>query len=169
MKTKIALAATAALFITGTMATVSVADDRGGKKGGRDLTLDTVLGGAEALFDRVDADGNGVLSQAELDAMPMRGKRGGTDLSGAKDSDGQRMAKAKGKDKGKQARPAMIRIFLGDNGLVEGMTWDAVQAQIGAAFGTYDADGSGTLTRDEFKPIMEAAKAARKAQMSQNS
>ena len=164
MKTKIALIATAALLVSSSVATVSFADDKGSKKGGRDITLERVLDGAEAMFSHVDADNNGVISQAELDALPLHGgKRGAGDEDRASKRDGMGK-KAKGK-----GGPAMIRIFLGEDGLVEGMTWDAVQAQIGTTFGTYDADSSGTLTRDEFKPIMEAARAARKARMSENS
>ena len=160
MKTKLLLIATATLLITGTAATVSLAD---AQKGDRGLTAERALGAAEKIFTHLDADSDGILSTAELEAAPKRGMRGEK-----ADGDEASMGKEKGKGKGKGKRKGkhdhrMVRIFLGEEGLTAGVTLDDMQAKISSAFAELDADASGTLTRDEIRPAMKAMHEARKS------
>lgn len=163
MKTKLLLIATATLLITGTAATVSLAD---AQKGDRGLTAERALGAAEKIFTHLDADSDGILSAAELEAAPKRGMRG---MRGEKaNGDEASMGKEKGKGKGKGKRKGkhdhrMVRIFLGEEGLTAGVTLDDMQAKISSAFAELDADASGTLTRDEIRPAMKAMHEARKS------
>ena len=172
MNTKLILAATATLLLSGTAATVSIAQqaeaEKGAGKGDRGMTVERALGGAERMFNLIDADNDGILSQAEIDAMPARGKRGNK-ANSAEAADGDQMAQADqgdrkgkrdGKDKGKK-NGKLVKLFLGEQGFTAGMDWDAVQTQIAAAFNELDADGNGKLSRDEVRPAMEALKAAR--------
>ena len=176
MNTKLILAATATLLLSGTAATVSIAQqaeaEKGAGKGDRGMTVERALGGAERMFNLIDADNDGILSQAEIDAMPARGKRGDK-ANSAEAADGDQMAQAdqgdrkgkrdgKGKGKGKGKKNGkLVKLFLGEQGFTAGMDWDAVQTQIAAAFNELDADGNGKLSRDEVRPAMEALKAAR--------
>ena len=176
MNTKLILAATATLLLSGTAATVSIAQqaeaEKGAGKGDRGMTVERALGGAERMFNLIDADNDGILSQAEIDAMPARGKRGNK-ANSAEAADGDQMAQAdqgdrkgkrdgKGKGKGKGKKNGkLVKLFLGEQGFTAGMDWDAVQTQIAAAFNELDADGNGKLSRDEVRPAMEALKAAR--------
>lgn len=159
MKTKLLLIATATLLITGTAATVSLAD---AQKGDRGLTAERALGAAEKIFTHLDADSDGILSAAELEAAPKRGMRGmrGEKANGDEASMGKE--KGKGKRKGKHDH-RMVRIFLGEEGLTAGVTLDDMQAKISSAFAELDADASGTLTRDEIRPAMKAMHEARKS------
>lgn len=156
MKTKLLLIATATLLITGTAATVSLAD---AQKGDRGLTAERALGAAEKIFTHLDADSDGILSSAELEAAPKRGMRG-EKADGDEASMGKE--KGKGKRKGKHDH-RMVRIFLGEEGLTAGVTLDDMQAKISSAFAELDADASGSLTRDEIRPAMKAMHEARKS------
>jgi hypothetical protein len=158
MKTKLLLIATATLLITGTAATVSLAD---AQKGDRGLTAERALGAAEKIFTHLDADSDGILSTAELEAGPKRGMRG-EKADGDEASMGKEKGKGKGKRKGKHDH-RMVRIFLGEEGLTAGVTLDDMQAKISSAFAELDADASGTLTRDEIRPAMKAMHEARKS------
>lgn len=158
MKTKLLLIATATLLITGTAATVSLAD---AQKGDRGLTAERALGAAEKIFTHLDADSDGILSAAELEAAPKRGMRG-EKADGDEASMGKEKGKGKGKRKGKHDH-RMVRIFLGEEGLTAGVTLDDMQAKISSAFAELDADASGTLTRDEIRPAMKAMHEARKS------
>jgi len=189
MKTKLLLIATATLLISGTAATVSLADSH---KGGRGMTAERAMSAAEYMFTRIDTDNDGVLSAAELEAAPKRGKRGDksdkmdqsadgeamadadsanadadagmSDEKGKRDGKGKRkgMGKGKGKGKGKHGN-RIARVFLGEDGLTAGMTLDDVQAKISAGFADLDANADGTLTRDEIRPAMQAMREARKS------
>lgn len=189
MKTKLLLIATATLLISGTAATVSLADSH---KGGRGMTAERAMSAAEYMFTRIDTDNDGVLSAAELEAAPKRGKRGDksdkmdqsadgeamadadsanadadagmSDEKGKRDGKGKRkgMGKGKGKGKGKHGNRS-ARILLGEDGLTAGMTLDDVQAKISAGFADLDANADGTLTRDEIRPAMQAMREARKS------
>ncbi|GEM_PF-2045926 len=191
MKTKLLLIATATLLISGTAATVSLADSH---KGGRGMTAERAMSAAEHMFTRIDTDNDGVLSAAELEAAPKRGKRGDksdkmdqsadgeamadadsanadadadagmSDEKGKRDGKGKRkgMGKGKGKGKGKHGNRS-ARILLGEDGLTAGMTLDDVQAKISAGFADLDANADGTLTRDEIRPAMQAMREARKS------
>lgn len=163
MNTKLILAATATLLLSGTAATVSIAQqaeaEKGAGKGDRGMTVERALGGAERMFNLIDADNDGILSQAEIDAMPARGKRGD---QMAEADQGDRKGKRDGKGKGKGKKNGkLVKLFLGEQGFTAGMDWDAVQTQIAAAFNDLDTDGNGKLSRDEVRPAMEALKAAR--------
>ena len=155
MNTKLIFAATASLLLSSTIATVSVAQQAGADKGARSMTIERALEATERMFDRIDTDNDGVLSQAEVNAIPARGKG----MEKAKDK-----AKGKGmnKEKGKKGRP-LVKLMLGENGFTAGMDWNAVEAQVTASFNDRDTDGNGTLTRDEIKPVMDAIKAEHKA------
>lgn len=155
MNTKLIFAATASLLLSSTIATVSVAQQAGADKGARSMTIERALEATERMFDRIDTDNDGVLSQAEVNAIPARGKG----MEKAKDK-----AKGKGmnKEKGKKGRP-LVKLMLGENGFTAGMDWNAVEAQVTASFNDLDTDGSGTLTRDEIKPVMDAIKAEHKS------
>ena len=189
MKTKLLLIATATLLISGTAATVSLADSH---KGDRGMTAERALSAAENMFARIDTDNDGVLSAAELEAAPKRGKRGDksdkmdqsadgeamadadsanadadagmSDEKGKRDGKGKRkgMGKGKGNGKGKHGN-RIARVFLGEDGLTAGMTLDDVQAKISAGFADLDANADGTLTRDEIRPAMQAMREARKS------
>ena len=187
MKTKLLLIATATLLISGTAATVSLADSH---KGGRGMTAERAMSAAEHMFTRIDTDNDGVLSAAELEAAPKRGKRGDksdkmdqsadgeamadadsanadadagvSDEKGKRDGKGKGMGKGKGKGKGKHGNRS-ARILLGEDGLTAGMTLDDVQAKISAGFADLDANADGTLTRDEIRPAMQAMREARKS------
>ena len=187
MKTKLLLIATATLLISGTAATVSLADSH---KGGRGMTAERAMSAAEYMFTRIDTDNDGVLSAAELEAAPKRGKRGDksdkmdqsaggeamadadsanadagmSDEKDKRDGKGKRkgMGKGKGKGKGKHGN-RIARVFLGEDGLTAGMTLDDVQAKISAGFADLDANADGTLTRDEIRPAMQAMREARKS------
>ena len=187
MKTKLLLIATATLLISGTAATVSLADSH---KGDRGMTAERALSAAENMFARIDTDNDGVLSAAELEAAPKRGKRGDksdkmdqsadgeamadadsanadadagmSDEKGKRDGKRKGMGKGKGKGKGKHGN-RIARVFLGEDGLTAGMTLDDVQAKISACFTDLDANADGTLTRDEIRPAMQAMREARKS------
>ena len=187
MKTKLLLIATATLLISGTAATVSLADSH---KGGRGMTAERAMSAAEHMFTRIDTDNDGVLSAAELEAAPKRGKRGDksdkmdqsaggeamadadsanadadagmSDEKGKRDGKGKGMGKGKGKGKGKHGN-RIARVFLGEDGLTAGMTLDDVQAKISAGFADLDANADGTLTRDEIRAAMQAMREARKS------
>lgn len=189
MKTKLLLIATATLLISGTAATVSLADSH---KGDRGMTAERALSAAENMFARIDTDNDGVLSAAELEAAPKRGKRGDksdnmdqsadgeamadadsanadadadagmSDEKGKRDGKRKGMGKGKGKGKGKHGN-RIARVFLGEDGLTAGMTLDDVQAKISAGFTDLDANADGTLTRDEIRPAMQAMREARKS------
>ena len=187
MKTKLLLIATATLLISGTAATVSLADSH---KGDRGMTAERALSAAENMFARIDTDNDGVLSAAELEAAPKRGKRGDksdkmdqsadgeamadadsanadadagmSDEKGKRDGKRKGMGKGKGKGKGKHGN-RIARVFLGEDGLTAGMTLDDVQAKISAGFADLDANADGTLTRDEIRPAMQAMREARKS------
>ena len=187
MKTKLLLIATATLLISGTAATVSLADSH---KGDRGMTAERAMSAAEHMFTRIDTDNDGVLSAAELEAAPKRGKRGDksdnmdqsadgeamadadsanagadagmSDEKGKRDGKRKGMGKGKGKGKGKHGN-RIARVFLGEDGLTAGMTLDDVQAKISAGFTDLDANADGTLTRDEIRPAMQAMREARKS------
>ncbi len=185
MKTKLLLIATATLLISGTAATVSLADSH---KGGRGMTAERAMSAAEYMFTRIDTDNDGVLSAAELEAAPKRGKRGDksdkmdqsadgeamadadsanadagmSDEKGKRDGKRKGMGKGKGKGKGKHGN-RIARVFLGEDGLTAGMTLDDVQAKISAGFADLDANADGTLTRDEIRAAMQAMREARKS------
>ena len=91
MKTKLLLIATATLLISGTAATVSLADSH---KGGRGMTAERAMSAAEYMFTRIDTDNDGVLSAAELEAAPKRGKRGDKSDKMDQSADGEAMADA---------------------------------------------------------------------------
>ncbi|MAV47118.1 MAG: hypothetical protein CBC49_000440 [Alphaproteobacteria bacterium TMED89] len=170
MNTKLILAASAVLLTTGTVASLSVAQQAQADSGkDRSVTVERVLENAERMFTRIDSDSDGVLSQAEVDAIPSRGMRGQADAdeemadAGEKAGRGGKLkdkVKGKGRDKGKRKAPRVVKAFLGENGFVYGMTWDDVQAQITASFNDLDTDNSGTLTRSELRPALEALRDA---------
>ena len=160
MNTKLILAASAVLLTTGAVASLSIAQQAQADSGKeRGVTEERVLETAERMFNRIDSDGDGVLSQAEIDAMPSRGMRGkgddDEDMASAGDKT-ERDGKRKGKDKGKRKAPRLVKAFLGENGFVYGMTLDDVKAQVSSAFEELDSDGSGVMTRGELRPAMEA-------------
>ena len=160
MKTKLALAATAALLLSGAAASVSVAQQtqsNDGTKGGREITIDRVLEGAQNMFATLDTNADGVLSQAEIDTKPQRGERG-------ENAEGRQAKKGKGKKAGR-----MMKAFIGADGLTSGMTWNDLQTKVASAFTGIDADGSGSLTREELAPLRDAMKAERQARKSANS
>ena len=105
MNTKLILAASAVLLTTGAVASLSVAQQAQADSGkDRSVTVERVLETAERMFTRIDSDNDGVLSQAEVDAIPSRGMRGQADadeeLADADEKAG-RGGKLKGKGKGK--------------------------------------------------------------------
>lgn len=82
-------------------------------------TLASAQDRVAAMFERVDADGNGVITAVELEASAVEGGRGGRMLARA-DADGD-----------------------GD------VTRDEAVAQAVARFQRMDADGDGTISEDE--------------------
>lgn len=263
MNTKIILAATAAaLTVTGAATTVAIAQQAGDNAGplaGKEMTIDRVLEGAERMFNLIDADNDGVLSEAEIEAGPQRPGKNRLSMDdlpltaeeaqaklaetfAAMDADGngevtmaeraayreaqlaetgvapkaitlddftakgmrpfnmvdanddgvvteeevaameaQKGQKAEGRGFGKGGKKGgkgdgmgrgkggrgdkggkgLIKVFIGEDGLTAGMTWDDVQAKVTEAFNGLDADASGGLSRDEIRPVMEALRGQR--------
>ena len=162
MNTKLILAASAVLLTAGAVASLSVAQQAQADSGkDRSVTVERVLETAERMFTRIDSDSDGVLSQAEVDAIPSRGMRGQADADEEMADAGEKAGRGgKLKGKGKQKAPRVVKAFLGENGFVNGMTLNDVQAQIMSSFTDLDTDKSGTLTRSELRPAMEALRGA---------
>lgn len=126
----------------------------GGKpRGGKEITLDRLLYGAERMFNFVDADSDGLVSESEAAAMAdAKGQKAKDKIAAGKDKRGEGKRAMKG---GKKGGLPLIKAFIGEDGLTAGMTWEAVQAKVSDAFGDWDADGSGSLSREEVMPLMK--------------
>lgn len=150
MNTKLILAASAVFFATGAAVTPSFAQTESSERG---MTIERAMEASERMFARLDTDNDGMISQAEIDARPGNRMRG--------DEDGEERGKGKGKGKGKDKGEGknkgarLVHLFLGEDGLVDGMTLDALQAQVTSSFDTFDTDASGVLTRQEIRAALK--------------
>ena len=112
--------------------------DRKGRKGKR----------REGAMRRFDKDGDGILSNAEkAEAKGARGKRGG------------KRGRAGGKRRGRKAGRAFKRFDKNTDGA---LTADEVPAELWERISKADADGNGSVTKDEIKAAIKARRAARK-------
>ncbi len=98
----------------------------------------------EARFDELDTDGDGILTEAELEA----GRAGRTGRQ-----EGQQRSQAEGLTKEQYVRQ---RIQWARNN----PRWNPTREELEARFDEYDADGDGIVTEEE----LEAGRAAREAQ-----
>lgn len=160
MNTKTILGATVAALTlslaTTTLASAQQSNDGGKPRGGKAITIDRLLDGAERMFNMVDADGDGVVSASEAAVMQEKLGQHGDKAQKAKD----KMAAGKerhgfGGRGGRKGGKPILKIFIGEEGLTTGMTWDAVQAKVSATFNEFDTDASGSLSRDEMMPVMQ--------------
>ena len=98
------------------------------------------------LFERLDTDGSGGLSQAELEA----GKAIRAEMRG----EGRRPGMGPGMDRGRPAKMAMMGLRRADTNYDNAVSREEFDAMIEARFARIDTDGSGTITEAE----REAAK-----------
>ncbi|MEO0871543.1 MAG: hypothetical protein AAFY19_06210 [Pseudomonadota bacterium] len=105
------------------------------------------------LFERLDSDGSGGLSQAELDAgKAMRAEMGG---------EGRRPGKGPGMRRGGPAKMGMMALRRADTNYDNAVSREEFDAMVEARFARIDTDGSGTITEAE----REAAKSQMRGRM----
>ena len=96
------------------------------------------------MFEKLDADGSGGLSQAELEAgKEMRAERRG-------DRRGKRMGRRGGRDGG-----GMRMLKRADTNNDEAVSREELDNMIDARFARIDTDGSGTITQAEREAAKE--------------
>ncbi|MEL6485767.1 MAG: hypothetical protein AAFQ13_01295 [Pseudomonadota bacterium] len=105
------------------------------------------------MFERLDTDGSGGLSQAELEAgKAMRAEMGGED---------RRRGKGPQMGRGGPAKMGMMALRRADTNYDNAVSREEFDAMIEARFARVDTDGSGTITEAE----REAAKSQIRGRM----
>ena len=159
MKTTIRTTASLAAAAAALLATASAAaQDRQGREGRDGPFADGVLTRAEALsmaterFDKVDANGDGFLSETEAEAAKDRAEARRAERMAEREGRGERGERGRRGGRGGEDGDRIARAFerqdANDDGFIS--REEAREAAL-ARFDEADADGDGEVTREEMR------------------